>query len=531
MHAFLNQPVWIYIAIAIVASCAGCALVFRAQFMRIGRHPHCKRCNYELRGVPNEKCPECGKVHGKSGPPRGRRRRRRWALAAAALLWALGAVALAPVCAPYLPSNVYVNLPLPIVLFAAERGEEGAMAALEARAGSGAADPHASDIAQLVTRQIDRLWVDTDAQAPDEVLRWAGVFEAMYPRGVFSSAEIEAFFDVAIQYTLTLPEARSDYIFQTEVVARSGLPENFSRAWAYRMESYPLSVAGVPYPGSDRPKRVPRLGAHPSFPNGTFESTYGAAHNGFVLVDMGVSFGEHEAEVGAQQAVYDVSGASPVLIYNTMRTLTGRVSFVDGSLLPTVEEVRRMEREAAERANLFFDIEIAREFYRRNAVSVTPGTVTRQPGKQTDRRFPIAYRSRFRPAGTDEWIEAQDAMGTSVQTYPSWLRHSQVTQVYRDQLAMVSGIQRPGVGTVVDLELLPEPTLAGPGADEQALGFGVRYEGITVLAQDPPDSELFPAPQRVLLLDHTGNVLEELPIDGDIWAVPPADDEPASGEE
>lgn len=522
MQWLLIQPAWLLVTAASFLGCLALALVVRAQFWRIGGRPHCKRCNYELEGLPNEKCPECGKVHGRSGPPKGRRRKRRLPFAAAVLLGAAIPVVLAPVYVPLLPANVFSRLPTPLVLFAADKGVEDAFAVIETRAASGAADPHAAEIALLVTRRIHALWVDTDASAPEIVQRWAGVFEAMYPRSVFSSAEIEAYFDAVVQYSLTLPETRSDDVYWTEVTMRSGLPSNTSRIWAFEMDTFPVSVGGRPYPGSDRPHRTPRLGGHPYFAAGSLEPGFNSAHNGSSLSDMGVPFGEHEAEVAVRQAVYDTSGATPVLIYDKVRTLTGRVSFVDGSLLPTVEEVRRMEEEAAKRANLFFDLEIAREFYRRNAVCVTPRTVQRSAGPQTARSFKWTCRPRFRPVGGAEWATADGAMGTMMYTYPAWMQHAPPGTVLREQLVFVS-LQAPsrlGVGDVVDLELLPAATLAGPGADEQALGFGVRYEGIPVLSAVPPDTELFPAPKRILLLDHNGAVLEELPIDGDIWAAP-----------
>jgi len=62
-----------------VAACAFLALVRASRGRRVGDHPHCARCDFDLFGLPpeQERCPECGaKLDSAKARRMGRRRPR-----------------------------------------------------------------------------------------------------------------------------------------------------------------------------------------------------------------------------------------------------------------------------------------------------------------------------------------------------------------------------------------------------------------------------------------------------------------------
>jgi hypothetical protein len=65
------------------------ALLYAGRRRRIGDEPHCRRCNYLLRGLQSERCPECGAVLSPAAIVHGERRRRWGAFAAGWLILAL----------------------------------------------------------------------------------------------------------------------------------------------------------------------------------------------------------------------------------------------------------------------------------------------------------------------------------------------------------------------------------------------------------------------------------------------------------
>lgn len=101
---------------------------------RVGEHPTCRRCGFDLRGLPGaaERCPECGAgLAKKNAIARGRRRRRIWAAALGALaLFVSGAFATGWGVRQFSGVNWNANKPLFLLKWEAKEGGAASLAAV-----------------------------------------------------------------------------------------------------------------------------------------------------------------------------------------------------------------------------------------------------------------------------------------------------------------------------------------------------------------------------------------------------------------
>ncbi len=89
--------------ISLLSAFLGCLLLWRGIWpRRRGEEPRCRRCDYELRGIENPRCPECGAPLEPAGVVRGSRSRR-------PVLISLGVVCLPPAPALHLTPFAQVD--------------------------------------------------------------------------------------------------------------------------------------------------------------------------------------------------------------------------------------------------------------------------------------------------------------------------------------------------------------------------------------------------------------------------------------
>lgn len=91
----------------IIFACLGGLLIWRGyKGKRRGDEPRCRRCDYDLRGQIEPRCPECGTPFSEATVRRGQRRRRPWRIATGWLFVSLAAVLIAPPVRQYISTTL-----------------------------------------------------------------------------------------------------------------------------------------------------------------------------------------------------------------------------------------------------------------------------------------------------------------------------------------------------------------------------------------------------------------------------------------
>ena len=189
--------------LALVAAMGAGLLVWGWRGRRVGSHPHCRKCGFDLFGSGDDaaSCPECGQVLRRDGQPvararvMGQRRRRWWAMVSGvlALMIAAGGAAMWHGASK---ATVYGWTPSAALVWVVE--DELARDDLTRRLGGG----QLSD--DLATRLVDyALDVQGDAARPwDEA--WGAVVEQAFVVGQLSDAQLERYVQQATRLRLTV---------------------------------------------------------------------------------------------------------------------------------------------------------------------------------------------------------------------------------------------------------------------------------------------------------------------------------------
>ncbi|MEM1423714.1 MAG: hypothetical protein AAGH64_06895, partial [Planctomycetota bacterium] len=198
MLTLWSTPIWMLVCIGALAFLSASLLFALQRSRRRGRSSHCRACDYELRGV-DRLCPECGCDVSARPPRRGTRVRspRLKALAGTCAACALAVWLFAGW--QVLSGNPVSGLPMGVIIGLAERQHTDALAELDARINSGAADPQAAVIAELCARRVEAFWHDDTPHAPPETAEWVDRFNRLYSRGVLQDSDVHRFLQASFR--------------------------------------------------------------------------------------------------------------------------------------------------------------------------------------------------------------------------------------------------------------------------------------------------------------------------------------------
>lgn len=167
---------------------------------RVGDAPHCRRCGYNLTGLDDPRCPECGVERSPRNVRRGLRRRRKGLLACGLILTtpALAALALL-IVARYRAINVYDYYPASWLITLADRDEQEAMKVLLRRL-------TANGLSEGARRRLAAVSLshNTVTDATRHRFYWSAFLAEMELKGWLTKEDRERFFEQMLPMRLRM---------------------------------------------------------------------------------------------------------------------------------------------------------------------------------------------------------------------------------------------------------------------------------------------------------------------------------------
>jgi hypothetical protein len=375
----------------------------------------------------------------------------------------------------------------------------------------------------LCARRIDFLWTGVSDSPPDDAVAWAQRFIDLHDRGVLRPADYAPFFATAIRHELTIRDEvrlRDDAPPIVPMIrTRTAIPEGShqqgvgwtpSVTWGYDDAHIALRINGIenPHPGYEQQAtsagRMLR-----DMPARTNVGGRGFHNDPMRWREAGVMPGEATIEIDVRRVVHlDTNPSSPELDDSvvTVRATTTVLPFDDAPPDRLTDDIDRA-RAVLPYLHVWASagrLELSPTFPERTRVGFH--VVPVNDGVPNEDHPHTYEQEPFAPAGRDASGPPHVSGGWN---FSSFRWHWQA-------------------GDTIDLLLRPNPDTFLDEAEPDILGFGVLFEGVPVQAGAKAWNEKFyPRPERLLLVDRDGEVIEELAFPSDGWWAPAsADDTP-----